>query len=48
MLQKILQTILKNFQMIHLQSFFKDYMGVNLVMEPNFSDYSCQVNFSIL
>lgn len=22
----------------------KDYMGVPLVMEPNFSDYSCQVN----
>lgn len=27
-----------------LQSFFKDCMGVPLVMEPNFSDYSCQVN----
>ncbi|TYI00282.1 hypothetical protein ES332_A11G122800v1 [Gossypium tomentosum] len=26
------------------QSFFKDYMGVPLLMEPNFSDYSCQQN----
>ncbi|XP_059659401.1 beta-carotene isomerase D27, chloroplastic isoform X3 [Cornus florida] len=24
------------------QTFFKDYMGVPLLMEPNFSDYSCQ------
>ncbi|KAK9950533.1 hypothetical protein M0R45_006019 [Rubus argutus] len=23
------------------QSFFKDYMGVHLLMEPNFNDYSC-------
>ncbi|KAI5674892.1 hypothetical protein M9H77_05842 [Catharanthus roseus] len=30
------------------QSFFKDYMGVNLVMEPNFSDYSCQLKFGVL
>ncbi|XP_074581758.1 beta-carotene isomerase D27, chloroplastic isoform X1 [Curcuma longa] len=30
------------------QRFFKDYMGVPLYMEPNFSDYSCQFNFGIL
>ncbi|OAY25216.1 hypothetical protein MANES_17G076100v8 [Manihot esculenta] len=24
------------------QTFFKDYMGVPLLMEPNFTDYSCQ------
>ncbi|OMO63997.1 hypothetical protein CCACVL1_22118 [Corchorus capsularis] len=30
------------------QSFFKDYMGVPLVMEPNFSDYSCQFKFGVL
>ncbi|XP_039007481.1 beta-carotene isomerase D27, chloroplastic-like [Hibiscus syriacus] len=29
------------------QSFFKDYMGVPLVMEPNFSDYSCQFKFGV-
>lgn len=28
----------------HFQSFFKDYMGVPLLMEPNFDDYSCQVS----
>ncbi|XP_058188364.1 beta-carotene isomerase D27, chloroplastic isoform X1 [Rhododendron vialii] len=27
------------------QTFFKDYMGVPLLMEPNFSDYSCQLQF---
>ncbi|KAF8387641.1 hypothetical protein HHK36_026294 [Tetracentron sinense] len=30
------------------QTFFKDYMGVPLLMEPNFSDYSCQFNFGVL
>ncbi|XP_057966712.1 beta-carotene isomerase D27, chloroplastic isoform X2 [Malania oleifera] len=25
------------------QTFFKDYMGVPLLMEPNFEDYSCQL-----
>ncbi|KAL2556489.1 hypothetical protein Fot_01317 [Forsythia ovata] len=30
------------------QTFFKEYMGVPLVMEPNFSDYSCQFNFGVL
>ncbi|XP_022757852.1 uncharacterized protein LOC111304992 isoform X3 [Durio zibethinus] len=29
------------------QSFFKHYMGVPLVMEPNFSDYSCQFKFGV-
>ncbi|XP_077239935.1 beta-carotene isomerase D27 [Tasmannia lanceolata] len=29
------------------QTFFKDYMGVPLTMEPNFSDYSCQFNFGV-
>ncbi|XP_056168440.1 beta-carotene isomerase D27, chloroplastic isoform X1 [Syzygium oleosum] len=29
------------------QSFFKDYMGVPLLMEPNFEDYSCQFKFGI-
>ncbi|XWS31835.1 hypothetical protein CRYUN_Cryun23aG0110300 [Craigia yunnanensis] len=29
------------------QSFFKDYMGVPLVIEPNFSDYSCQFKFGV-
>ncbi|XP_017982150.1 PREDICTED: beta-carotene isomerase D27, chloroplastic isoform X2 [Theobroma cacao] len=29
------------------QSFFKDCMGVPLVMEPNFSDYSCQFKFGV-
>ncbi|XP_072976141.1 beta-carotene isomerase D27, chloroplastic [Typha angustifolia] len=30
------------------QTFFKDYMGVPLYMEPNFADYSCQFNFGVL
>ncbi|KAF3436554.1 hypothetical protein FNV43_RR23646 [Rhamnella rubrinervis] len=30
------------------QSFFKDYMGVPLLMEPNLSDYSCQFKFGVL
>ncbi|XP_020414447.1 beta-carotene isomerase D27, chloroplastic isoform X2 [Prunus persica] len=30
------------------QAFMKDYMGVPLVMEPNFSDYSCQFKFGVL
>ncbi|CAA2999860.1 Hypothetical predicted protein [Olea europaea subsp. europaea] len=30
------------------QTFFKEYMGVPLVMEPNFSDYSCQEDDSAL
>ncbi|GLT42649.1 hypothetical protein SLA2020_166390 [Shorea laevis] len=30
------------------QTFFKDCMGVPLLMEPNFSDYSCQFKFGIL
>ncbi|KAJ3691866.1 hypothetical protein LUZ61_021030 [Rhynchospora tenuis] len=29
------------------QAFFKDYMGVELYMEPNFEDYSCQFNFGV-
>ncbi|XP_034209186.1 beta-carotene isomerase D27, chloroplastic isoform X2 [Prunus dulcis] len=29
------------------QAFMKDYMGVPLVMEPNFSDYSCQFKFGV-
>ncbi|XP_060961124.1 beta-carotene isomerase D27, chloroplastic-like [Cannabis sativa] len=29
------------------QTFFKDYMGVPLLMEPNFSDYSCQFKFGV-
>ncbi|KAL5231169.1 hypothetical protein ABZP36_029945 [Zizania latifolia] len=29
------------------QTFFKDYMGVDLYMEPNFEDYSCQFNFGV-
>ncbi|XP_010267970.1 PREDICTED: beta-carotene isomerase D27, chloroplastic isoform X2 [Nelumbo nucifera] len=29
------------------QAFFKDYMGVPLLMEPNFSDYSCQFKFGV-
>ncbi|EXB28573.1 hypothetical protein L484_009732 [Morus notabilis] len=29
------------------QSFFKDYMGVPLLMEPNFTDYSCQFKFGV-
>lgn len=30
------------------QTFFKDYMGVPLTMEPNFNDYSCQFKFGLL
>ncbi|KAK6937261.1 Beta-carotene isomerase D27-like, C-terminal, partial [Dillenia turbinata] len=30
------------------QTFFKDYMGVPLLMEPNFKDNSCQFKFGIL
>ncbi|OAY48779.1 hypothetical protein MANES_05G005000v8 [Manihot esculenta] len=30
------------------QTFFKDYMGVPLLMEPNFTDYSCQFKFGVL
>ncbi|XP_041022183.1 beta-carotene isomerase D27, chloroplastic isoform X2 [Juglans microcarpa x Juglans regia] len=30
------------------QAFFKDYMGVPLLMEPNFTDYSCQFRFGVL
>ncbi|KAL5700290.1 hypothetical protein ACHQM5_025750 [Ranunculus cassubicifolius] len=30
------------------QTFFKDYMGVPLMMEPNFSDYSCQFKFGVV
>lgn len=30
------------------QTFIKDYMGVPLMMEPNFTDYSCQFKFGIL
>ncbi|KAG5061846.1 hypothetical protein JHK85_003029 [Glycine max] len=30
------------------QSFFKDHMGVPLLMEPNFGDYSCQFKFGVL
>ncbi|RWR76442.1 beta-carotene isomerase D27, chloroplastic isoform X2 [Cinnamomum micranthum f. kanehirae] len=29
------------------QTFFNDYMGVPLQMEPNFSDFSCQFNFGV-
>ncbi|WVZ96090.1 hypothetical protein U9M48_041771 [Paspalum notatum var. saurae] len=29
------------------QAFFKDHMGVDLYMEPNFEDYSCQFNFGV-
>ncbi|GAV83066.1 DUF4033 domain-containing protein [Cephalotus follicularis] len=29
------------------QTFFKDYMGVPLLMEPNFRDYSCQFKFGV-
>lgn len=29
------------------QAFFKDYMGVPLLMEPNFSNYSCQFKFGV-
>ncbi|KAM7275200.1 hypothetical protein ACFE04_017066 [Oxalis oulophora] len=29
------------------QTFFKDYMGVPLLMEPNFEDYSCQFKFGV-
>lgn len=30
------------------QTFFMEYMGVPLVMEPNFTDYSCQFKFGML
>ncbi|XP_024968157.1 beta-carotene isomerase D27, chloroplastic isoform X1 [Cynara cardunculus var. scolymus] len=30
------------------QEFFMDYMGVPLLMEPNFNDYSCQFKFGVL
>ncbi|XP_057422730.1 beta-carotene isomerase D27, chloroplastic isoform X1 [Lotus japonicus] len=30
------------------QAFFKDHMGVPLLMEPNFGDYSCQFKFGVL
>ncbi|KAJ7008156.1 hypothetical protein D5086_005278 [Populus alba] len=30
------------------QTFFKDYMGIPLLMEPNFNDYSCQFKFGVL
>ncbi|KAF7804935.1 beta-carotene isomerase D27, chloroplastic-like [Senna tora] len=30
------------------QTFFNDHMGVPLLMEPNFSDYSCQFKFGVL
>lgn len=30
------------------QTFMKDGMGVPLLMEPNFSDYSCQFKFGVL
>ncbi|XP_044501650.1 beta-carotene isomerase D27, chloroplastic isoform X2 [Mangifera indica] len=30
------------------QTFFKEYMGVPLLMEPNFNDYSCQFKFGVL
>ncbi|XP_027365445.1 beta-carotene isomerase D27, chloroplastic [Abrus precatorius] len=29
------------------QTFFKDHMGVPLLMEPNFADYSCQFKFGV-
>ncbi|PIA32776.1 hypothetical protein AQUCO_04300010v1 [Aquilegia coerulea] len=29
------------------QAFINDYMGVPLVMEPDFSDYSCQFKFGV-
>ncbi|KAF3510792.1 hypothetical protein F2Q69_00002824 [Brassica cretica] len=29
------------------QTFFKDYMGVPLLMEPDFKDYSCQFKFGV-
>ncbi|KDP28273.1 hypothetical protein JCGZ_14044 [Jatropha curcas] len=29
------------------QTFFNDYMGVPLLMEPNFTDYSCQFKFGV-
>ncbi|WCJ22334.1 Beta-carotene isomerase D27 chloroplastic [Euphorbia peplus] len=30
------------------QTFFKDCMGVPLLMEPNFTDYSCQFKFGVI
>ncbi|CDP17059.1 unnamed protein product [Coffea canephora] len=29
------------------QTFFRDYVGVPLLMEPNFTDYSCQFKFGV-
>jgi len=29
------------------QTFFKEHMGVDLYMEPNFEDYSCQFSFGL-
>ncbi|KAK1315528.1 hypothetical protein QJS10_CPA05g00209 [Acorus calamus] len=29
------------------QTFFKEHMGVPLLMEPNFTDYSCQFKFGV-
>ncbi|CAA6653969.1 unnamed protein product [Spirodela intermedia] len=29
------------------QTFFRNYMGVPLLMEPNFQDYSCQFKFGV-
>ncbi|CAI0402822.1 unnamed protein product [Linum tenue] len=29
------------------QTFFNNYMGVPLLMEPNFTDYSCQFKFGV-
>ncbi|KAI4326458.1 hypothetical protein MLD38_031771 [Melastoma candidum] len=29
------------------QTFFKEYMGIPLLMEPNFEDYSCQFRFGV-
>ena len=31
-----------------IHTFFKDYMGVPLLMEPIFSDYRCQFRFGVL
>ncbi|KAF6146190.1 hypothetical protein GIB67_005838 [Kingdonia uniflora] len=33
---------------IPTQTFFKDYMGVPLLMEPNYSYYSCQFKFGVV
>ncbi|XP_057517247.1 beta-carotene isomerase D27, chloroplastic isoform X1 [Amaranthus tricolor] len=32
---------------IPTQTFFKNHMGIPLLMEPNFTDYSCQFKFGI-